>query len=245
MPKSAVLIGIDYEGTPNQLRGCSQDVANIREALKSYRFDTRLLCDDRRIPGSVAMPVKENIMKELKTLTSKTGTLFVHYSGHGAYQRDLQGDELDSQDEYLYVLKGIILDDELSSEFFKNIRPRTKALVLMDCCHSGTICDLRFRDTATGNILENTNDPTKADVITISGCLDTQTSADAYIDGKYQGAMTAAFLYALRSTKGNVTVEAFVDVMRNFLANGRYPQIPQLTYTRVGAPQKMMSYYLA
>ena len=40
----------------------------------------------------------------------------------------------------------------------------------------------------------NRNEDNLANIIKISGCRDTQTSADAFINGKYQGALTFSFL---------------------------------------------------
>jgi len=41
-------------------------------------------------------------------------TLVVHYSGHGTFVKDRNGDEADGQDEAMYLYDGALLDDELS-----------------------------------------------------------------------------------------------------------------------------------
>jgi len=41
-------------------------------------------------------------------------TLFVQYSGHGTFTKDLNGDEADGQDEAMYLYDGIFLDDRLA-----------------------------------------------------------------------------------------------------------------------------------
>ena len=76
-------------------------------------------------------------------------SLFVSYSGHGTYINDLNGDELDGQDE-LWVpidatsIKSCISDDELNSIITTNLKPQTTLFVLSDSCFSGTVLDLKY-----------------------------------------------------------------------------------------------------
>jgi hypothetical protein len=58
-----------------------------------------------------------------------------------------------------------------------------------------------------------------------SGCQDDQTSADARIDGRYNGAFT---YYALRSIKVGETYRQKFQRLRQYLPNGSYDQIPEL-----------------
>jgi hypothetical protein len=62
----------------------------------------------------------------------------------------------------------------------------------------------------------------------ISGCRDTQTSADAFIEGSYSGALTWSLVSALRSTAGKVTYRELHSRSLALLAKGRYDQVPQL-----------------
>jgi hypothetical protein len=71
---------------------------------------------------------------------------------------------------------------------------------------------------------------TEADVISFSGCQDSQTSADASINGQATGAMT----YALISTlKGHHTLE-YTDLLINMrkVLQGKYTQIPMMSAGR-------------
>jgi hypothetical protein len=103
---------------------------------------------------------------------------------------------------------------------------------LLDCCHSGTILDLRYQyfDSENyDNFTENTKETeTIGNVIMISGCMDNQTSADAYINSTYQGAMTWAFLDTLNK-KPNLTWKELITTMRSSLKTSKYEQIPQLS----------------
>lgn len=71
-----------------------------------------------------------------------------HYSGHGSQVEDLDGDEVDGNDECImpvdYKTKGVILDDEINDTI---VRPLPRGATLhatFDSCHSGTILDLPY-----------------------------------------------------------------------------------------------------
>jgi hypothetical protein len=61
----------------------------------------------------------------------------------------------------------------------------------------------------------------------ISGCRDDQTSADAYIGGSFNGAMTYSLTRALKAKKGKLTYRQLHADMLKYL-KGRYTQVPQL-----------------
>lgn len=58
--------------------------------------------------------------------------------------------------------------------------------------------------------------------------MDNQTSADAYINSKYQGAMTWSFLDTVNKTP-NLTWIELITTMRSSLKTSTYQQIPQLS----------------
>jgi len=143
MNKRALLIGINrYQMLGNNLRGCINDVTNIRDILiRFYGFkveDIRVVTDERA--------TKNNIMIRLKWLVtdSKAGDkLLFHYSGHGSQIRDRNGDEVNDRLDELLCPNNMtfdgnyILDDELKSILSK--LPSGVTLdVILDCCHSGT-----------------------------------------------------------------------------------------------------------
>jgi metacaspase-1 len=61
-----------------------------------------------------------------------------------------------------------------------------------------------------------------------AGCKDNQTSADAEIEGRYNGAFSYYFCKHIRESKGNITRSELHSRVRNSLAYNRYSQIPQL-----------------
>jgi metacaspase-1 len=62
----------------------------------------------------------------------------------------------------------------------------------------------------------------------IAGCRDTQTSADAFIDGSYNGALTWSLVSALRATTGKLSYRELHARAVALLSKGRYDQVPQL-----------------
>lgn len=245
--KRAVLIGINYTGTDNQLNGCINDSENLKEFLVTKKFfgDNEIIMMNDNKEGDL-YPTKANIIKQFTELVDfanqnkdKEVRLFLSYSGHGYYQRDLNGDEKDGRDEVLCPIdcdtNGFIVDDDIKQYFVDKLHSNVKVFVLADCCHSGTIMDLKY--TWNMGILGNTLDTNNkikdslCDVVMISGCKDAQTSADAYVadtEGKmeYQGAMTSAFLH---NFKDGITYTKLMSNMRKYLVKNRFTQVPLLS----------------
>ena len=61
-----------------------------------------------------------------------------------------------------------------------------------------------------------------------AGCMDNQTSADAYINGAYNGAFTYYFCTHMRDIGSNVSRKELLGRIRASLRYGGYSQIPQL-----------------
>ncbi len=64
--------------------------------------------------------------------------------------------------------------------------------------------------------------------VLITGCRDTQTSADAFIDGRYNGALTYALVDAIRRSKGRLTYRDLHDRASAVLRKKKFEQVPQL-----------------
>ena len=117
--RKALLIGINYAGQPNALRGCINDVTNMSTFLHDRygyrREDMVILTDDQQNPMSV--PTKANILRAMQWLVKDAqpnDSLFIHFSGrdhrisstgiywlidlgHGGRTPDLDGDEEDGK----------------------------------------------------------------------------------------------------------------------------------------------------
>lgn len=233
--KNALLIGCNYKNSINELNGCINDATNIKHLLTDvYGFDNiTLMTDDT--PNT---PTKNNIMAEIKQLLNNANSgdiLFLSFSGHGLNLKDKNVDEKDRLDEVIVSLDfEYIIDDELNSLIRENLKKDVTLFALFDCCHSGTILDLRYQYLDSTSFNKNTQytkySETEGNVIMISGCMDRQTSMDAYIKsaGTYQGATTFAFTETIKQNP-NVSWNDLLIKMRKYLKNADYEQIPQLS----------------
>lgn len=161
--KKSLFIGINYFGTKSELRGCIEDVKNIKGFVQKFNFKlddahSLTLTDDQKDPSKV--PTRDNILKGLEWLVAgaKEGdSLFFHYSGHGAQVKDTDpSDEIDGMDEAIvpldYDKAGMILDDVIYDRFVKGLPAGVRLTAIMDCCHSGSIFDLPFTYNIDGTI---------------------------------------------------------------------------------------------
>jgi hypothetical protein len=64
--------------------------------------------------------------------------------------------------------------------------------------------------------------------VLITGCRDTQTSADAFINGRYNGALTFALVEAIRKSKGRLTYKEMHTKVAGVLKTRKFDQVPQL-----------------
>jgi hypothetical protein len=64
--------------------------------------------------------------------------------------------------------------------------------------------------------------------VLISGCRSTQTSADAFIGGKYNGALTYSLVGAINARKGDLSYRELHTLTLQALKKGRFDQVPQL-----------------
>lgn len=280
--RKALLIGINYYGQKNQLRGCINDVINVQDFLKQHGYkgeDTVVLRDDSR--DQRVIPTRENIVRAMKWLVKGAQTndsLFLHYSGHGGQTEDLDGDEDSGYDDVIYpvdyVRAGHIVDDDIHLMLVKPLMPGVRLTALFDCCHSGTAMDLPYvystrgilkepnlmREAGSG-LLSAVSSYAKGDIsgvvsavsgvikrakngnsgyekslrtktspsdcIMFSGCKDTETSADAVVNGQATGAMSHAFIAVMRSNPN----QSYLTLLNNMRAalDGKYNQKPQLS----------------
>jgi hypothetical protein len=230
--KNALLIGINYVGTNNELNGCINDIESIKERISKNGFNNiNILTDNTNIK-----PTKINILNAFKSLltNSQSGDLlFFAYSGHGSYVIDKNGDETTGYDQMIVPLDlNCILDDDLKSIIQTNLKTGVTLFAMFDSCFSGSVLDLRYQymDSLNyDNYTENNKElETNGDVFMISGCSDYQTSADAFINNKANGAMTWSLLESLKENP-ICTWRELIKKMRDLLKTNQYDQIPQFS----------------
>lgn len=265
MAKKALLIGINRYRVPGaDLRGCVNDVTNVREALQRYLgFTARDITTLTDLAASTRA-MKAAIQRLVRSARSGD-VLLLHYSGHGANVPDADGDEADGRDEILCPTdldwKAPLTDDWLRRTFDR-LRKGVSLTVIMDCCHSGTNTrailppdapriprylpnpwDLMAEESGrrlrgrrrTGlrvsrAAARRSRDVVAADIpeLLITGCRDTQTSADAHINGSYNGALTYNLVAAIAEARGDISYRELHARTCAGLKRGDFDQVPQL-----------------
>lgn len=230
--RKALLVGVNYVGTPYELYGCVEDAGRMRDLLSTRGFtEFTLVTDD-----TVITPTKENILNSFRNMiaTANAGDLlFFYYSGHGSNIYDNNGDETDKLDEMIVGsdMRGV-LDDEFKTILTENMKEGVTLFALFDSCYSGTMLDLKYcyMDSTNYNKYSENNRVSEypGNVIMISGCSDKQTSSEAVINNLPQGAVSLAFTETLKSG-GNLTWRNLLINMRNFLKNNGFTQTPQIS----------------
>ena len=247
MKRAAILFGLNYDATPSaRLRGCVNDVRNMKDYLVSERGfsdgDVAVYTDDREPGDCTAEGIVRNLWDFAISCNSRgVDMAYIHYSGHGCGAADLDGDEGDGQDECLvpsdFRRAGVVRDDVVK-RVLRTFAPGTKVTCVFDCCHSGTIADLRWSIGPDGeerseSVPRRGGQPgCEADVLMISGCADDQTSADAFnVNGryKYSGALTSVLLQVIGEPP---LALACLRSLRSRLAQKGFDQVPQLSSSR-------------
>jgi hypothetical protein len=250
MTKKALLVGLNrYPDPDNTLRGCLNDVRQISELL-STRFG--FMADDAIRLLTDARATTRAIVRRLHWLVdgARPGDVLVfHYSGHGAQVRDRHGDELDDGLDEIICPYDLNWDDPFTDDdlfaIVKDLPAGVNLTVILDCCHSGTglreaagaerrircLCpplDIAYRRKADMAVRRFGVRAAGCGAILIAGCRADQTSADAYIDGGYHGALTYCLCQALRDLGYAGTYRDLIERARRLLKEGGFEQVPQL-----------------
>ncbi|KAL3524099.1 hypothetical protein ACH5RR_016933 [Cinchona calisaya] len=233
--KRAVICGISYKNSKQELKGCINDTKCMKFLLiNRFKFppdSILMLTEEETDPHRI--PTKHNIRRAMYWLVQGCqpgDSLVFHYSGHGSQQRNYTGDEVDGYDETLCPLdfetQGMIVDDEINATIVRPLPPGAKLHAIIDACHSGTMLDLPFlcRMDRTGRyVWEDHRPPSGAwkgtsggEVISFSGCDDDQSSADTSALSRVAstGAMTFSFIQAIERGQGT-TYGSLLNAMRS------------------------------
>lgn len=253
--KKALLVGLNkyHPSLHADLRGCVNDVENMRDMLINlFGFDPeniRVVIDDRATFDGITERLSWLLLN-----SKKDDELVFHYSGHGSQVRDRNGDELD--DHLDEILCPYNLDwnnpftDDLLAMAFRRVHKHANLTMICDSCHSGTMtrglgnpgrlgtADRSRFLTPPFDIVSRSMDrelPVSTmgkkqegsqRHVLLSGCRDDQTSADAHIDNKYQGAFTWALTTTIRANPNISWKEAHRHAVNRLQ---RYTQIPQIS----------------
>jgi hypothetical protein len=258
MSKKALCVGInDYPYDGSDLNGCVNDAHAWADLLASHygfaKSDIKLLLDAQATKDAVVAG-----LKELLTGAKTGDVLVFTNSSHGTYIADTSGDEPKYDEAMCPYdcADNLLVDDELR-ELFANLPKGVHFTVISDSCFSGTVTRAAVSESIPGlktpddrrvrflspalrraTILENPwkakskskekYPESKMKEVLLSGCSDKEYSYDAFIDGKYHGAMTYFALKAIQTAEYKITLQQLLTRVNFLLDDAGYPQHPQL-----------------
>jgi len=279
--RTALLVGINYNNNPDAtLNGCYNDVVNVSQYLRTVlaypASAVNVLTDGNRGAAgagtaSALPPTRQNIIAGMAALVAGMvagDEAIFHFSGHGSLVRDTNGDEVTGLDSCLCPLDynapasaggGIITDDEIRALLVNKVPRGARLYVILDCCHNGTGCDVRFKyedfsillsppsarnpvwRTQQKAFVQGKYTETAGEVFMISGSRDEQTSADAYINNAFAGALTYAVFSILRANQAVIRTYSWSSLLRDvrhFMRVNRYSQVPQVMTGQLISPAR-------
>lgn len=175
-----LMCALDYKQTDNPLT-CTFDGRNVQELAGACGIaDVRYMQDEECQKANV-----EDAIRSIGGRSAPGDCFIFYYSGHGTNLADQSGDEEDGQDEALCFVDGAgqvnfnscMSDDDFADIITTSFEPGVKILILTDCCHSGSIADLG-KPSWDG-----------FEAISITGCMDNQTSGDIGTGGIFTHSM--------------------------------------------------------
>ncbi|MGI9264718.1 MAG: caspase family protein, partial [Gammaproteobacteria bacterium] len=219
-PKLALLVGLDkYQHKHiGNLNGAVNDVRSMKRLLVE-RFDfpdddeyLRVLTNSKATREAILKGIEEHLIAK----ADSNSIVVFHYSGHGSYLRDAQGEETDGRDETIVPYDSghidpypnrDISDDELNALLHKLADKTPHVTFIFDSCHSGTAIRgaglarttrpddrppptrLHAAGSAARGLSEGPNDlrPRHARYALISGAMAQELSYELQMDGKSYG----------------------------------------------------------
>jgi hypothetical protein len=251
--KLALCVGINqYRFSPDStLRGCINDASKMRLFFHNeIGAETPVVLTDFQ---AEEQRIKDTLldMRE-KALQGDVEAILYSHSSHGSNVPDRDGDEVDGLDEILCATdirdngetwsQGFI-DDDWLYKFAYSLPGDTRLECFFDSCHSQTMLREMGLTYGRAKILLPPNPdfrkaPSKLlgnpqgrlpESVLWSGCDADSTSADAYIDGRFQGAFTAALLYSIKGKDGELRTRSdTIYFARQWLRVNNYAQFPHL-----------------
>jgi len=225
--KYALVIGVDYRGSPCQLDGCEVDALRMQSYFNSLGYSVILMTETNgKQKGFESFrPTRKNILSKIEYISKQKNLtdVAITFAGHGTQLLTTEkgsGSEKDGKDECLVCQSeagastcpsrgDLIVDNDLLALLKRCYSALPINLFLMfDACHSGTICDLGFGLTKTWvsvpkGYVKSSGDQWK--VICFSAADDSECALEA---GSGGGLMTSKFFQ--RVERGGKTIADFL-----------------------------------
>jgi len=251
-----------YPDPRNNLNGCVNDAKDIRSALiNQFHFDkTILLLDHKATYRNVVTSIQDAMLDlcdygHFVFSVSSHGTSVPDRSGDEPDGRDeaiCLYDKLLVDDTFRTILdkapvgmKATIITDcchsgsitrsayirnfpSSVSRGLENLYMKPRYLPPVDDEFAVSVKTSNVRSKMFTSVQEQAN----MREVLITGCKSDEYSYDAFIDGKYHGAMTYNLLQIFNNMKGkNLTYNEMYTLLKDRLPSSKYPQSPQLEGT--------------
>jgi hypothetical protein len=256
MSKAALCVGINnYPGTGSDLHGCINDANAWAARFNSRGFTTDVLLDEEATWERMTRSIEQVVAG-----AGAGDTVVITFSGHGSYVPDIDGDEFDDErDEVICpydISKNRPLTDDQLYDLFSDRQGDVRTVLIADSCHSGSVARLapplgeaepperiRFLPPSVflpqeditglrGVGLTARPRQRKHEALLLAGCRDTETSADAFLDGRPCGAFSFYALEALDRVDEGATYLQWMNAIRQLLPNQRFSQHPTMQGSR-------------
>jgi len=252
--RKALVIGLNYKHSAvSPLNGCINDTKTIEEFLKNNHFndkDIQICTDHNGQWGSYA-----DILHEIKQLAdfgieNPNALIWLSFSGHGAQTHKSYDffDEDDLKNEGFvptdyYTNRKLVTDDELFTNLISKLHSTNKVFALIDACHSQTMLDLPLIYRSSEGKIVGNEALDLPEVFMLSGCMDSQYSADAFFAGAFEGALTFSFMKIMNEAKElnhNLTAEQMSPLLVSYLRGNNFFQKPTFSFSRADTYEKTL-----
>lgn len=253
--RKGLIVGINYEGTGSALRGCINDARNIERLLQEHKFDDiRLVLEGAATTEGIKNALEWLVQGAapgdiLVFHYSGHGSQLPSRTEADGWEEIICPIDINWRDR-------VITDADLK-RIFSRVPLGVNTTIILDCCHSGdglnqneayiphptrgaaqeadagerrflpppadVAAEIQERDMVHWRAERDVN----RGAMLIATSQSHQTSADAFIDGTYQGAGTAALLKAV-ATNSTITYKQLIEEMNEYMISNRFSQRPQL-----------------
>ena len=206
-------ISINYYGTDGLLRGCVNDVINVRDFFQPN--DYIMLLNEEATVGNFVSAVRE-----YSKVAQAGDTVILNYSGHGTQVTSTK--ESDKLAEAFCFYDKILLDKQFSN-LVAEFKEGVNVIAFVDSCHSGGISRLpnptdKYKPkaiTLSYNSRDvNTLKPIKCSYLGLLACGEQQVAMDGTQNGLFTETMLSNyknqdFITWLKESGKKVTAQTF------------------------------------
>lgn len=230
--KYALLIGVEYLNTNNELLGCRRDTLRFKQLLvnklgfKSHQ--TKLLLEGQATYQGICNNLA-NCVQQSKLAPTE---IVIYFSGHGTGITRQVSKESDNQDESIvpfdFVTKGVLTDNIIWS-YLKQLATQSHCLCVWDSCNSGTVADLGYILSGDSLRVDSGGRVCPATIISVSGCQDNQSSSVVKDDTGWNSALTSAVIQTFQQSGFQQTLRELSQRLTKYMSQNDLSQRPVIT----------------